>query len=114
MGSLLDILSALAEPTRLAALRLVWNNLGEPCVCEIMDDLHITQSRASRHMAVLRNAGLVLDRRDGQWTRYRRNPELDEELVRMVQGVLDVMPEGGVVPSKKLHLTKAGCRSGKC
>jgi ArsR family transcriptional regulator len=55
-----DILSALAEPTRLAALRIIWDG-HERCVCELMRELGVSQSRMSRHMGMLKNAGLVTD-----------------------------------------------------
>lgn len=64
------LLSSLAEPTRLGALRVLSDG-GEHCVCELMRRLGATQSRMSRHMAVLKAAGLVTDRRDAQWVRYR-------------------------------------------
>ena len=49
---------------------------GERCVCELMSKLSATQSRMSRHMATLKTAGLVIDRRDAQWVRYRLNPTM--------------------------------------
>ena len=48
----------------------------EHCVCELMRKLGATQSRMSRHMQVLKQAGLVVDRRDAQWVRYRIRPDL--------------------------------------
>ena len=57
------------------ALRLVWDGR-EHCVCELMRELGASQSRMSRHMAALKTAGLVVDRRDAQWVRYRRTPDL--------------------------------------
>jgi ArsR family transcriptional regulator len=42
----------------------------------------------SRHMKVLREAGLVLDRRDAQWVRYRRNPDLVTEFAAVIDAVL--------------------------
>jgi len=83
----ISLLSALAEPTRLAALRLLWPG-EELCICELMDQLGATQSRMSRHMATLKAAGLVIDRRDAQWVRYRRNPSLAAERVAVVEAVL--------------------------
>lgn len=80
-------LNALADPTRLAALRLLWDG-EEHCVCELMCVLGATQSRMSRHMAVLRSAGLVTDRRDAQWVRYRRSPNLSPEAVALVEAAL--------------------------
>jgi ArsR family transcriptional regulator len=82
-----DLMSALAEETRLAAVRLLWDGQ-EHCVCELMKTLGATQSRMSRHMGVLRAAGLVVDRRDAQWVRYRRNPNLDPGVVAVVEAVL--------------------------
>ena len=80
-------LSALAEPTRLEAMRLLADG-SEHCVCELMRKLGATQSRMSRHMLVLKQAGLVLDRRDAQWVRYRINPDLPLALARLVDAAL--------------------------
>ena len=85
---ILAVLSALAEPTRLEALRLLADG-SEHCVCELMRKLGATQSRMSRHMQVLKQAGLVLDRRDAQWVRYRINPELAPSLARLVEAALE-------------------------
>jgi len=80
-------LSAIADPLRLGALRILWPG-GEHCVCELMARLNASQSRMSRHMKTLREAGLVVDRRDAQWVRYRRNPDLTPELQAIVYAVL--------------------------
>jgi ArsR family transcriptional regulator len=85
---ILAALSALAEPTRLEAMRLLADG-SEHCVCELMRKLGATQSRMSRHMQVLKQAGLVADRRDAQWVRYRINPDLEPALVRLVEAALD-------------------------
>jgi ArsR family transcriptional regulator len=82
-----QLLSALAEPTRLGAMDLLWDG-GEHCVCELMAVLGATQSRMSRHMGVLKAAGLVTDRRDAQWVRYRRSQTLSPEQERVVDAVL--------------------------
>ena len=84
---ILPVLTALAEPTRLGALRILADG-GEHCVCELMVRLEATQSRMSRHMSVLRNAGLVVDRRDAQWVRYRLNPDLPFDLRAVLNAVL--------------------------
>ncbi len=97
MQTAIDLLAALAEPTRLAAIRLLWDGR-EHCVCELMRDLGATQSRMSRHMAMLKQAGLVVDRRDAQWVRYRRNPDLPEASAAIVDAVLASLPK---VPKRK-------------
>ncbi|MFN3889548.1 MAG: ArsR/SmtB family transcription factor [Beijerinckiaceae bacterium] len=92
MISPVALLSALAEPTRLAALRILWDG-GEHCVCELMHKLGASQSRMSRHMSALKAVGLVVDRRDAQWVRYRRNPALPPAHRAIVDAVLAVLPE---------------------
>lgn len=87
MKSAVNILAALAEPTRLAAIRLLWDGQ-EHCVCELMERLGATQSRMSRHMGALKLAGLVTDRRDAQWVRYRRSPNLPADVTRLVDAAL--------------------------
>ncbi|MDR3375770.1 MAG: metalloregulator ArsR/SmtB family transcription factor [Ancalomicrobiaceae bacterium] len=82
-----SLMAALADPTRLGALRLLWDGR-EHCVCELMKTLGASQSRMSRHMSVLKVAGLVADRRDAQWVRYRRNPGLDPHVAAVVDVVL--------------------------
>jgi len=59
----------LADETRLRILALLTS--GELCVCDLMAALELPQSTVSRHLATLRNAGLVDDRRQGVWMYYR-------------------------------------------
>ncbi|MGP6089088.1 ArsR/SmtB family transcription factor [Antarctobacter jejuensis] len=83
-----DVLTALCDPTRRAALAVIWDG-GEHCICELLESLDASQSRMSRHMKVLRNAGLVTNRRDAQWVRFRRNPDLPPEIAAIVAAVLN-------------------------
>ncbi len=66
---------------------MVWDGR-EHCVCELMRELSASQSRMSRHMAALKTAGLVVDRRDAQWVRYRRSPNLPQEVIKLVDAAL--------------------------
>lgn len=69
----------LADEARLQILWLLFNHR-ELCVCDIMEALGITQSKASRHLATLRHADLVVDRKNGAWSYYAvRTPESDLE-----------------------------------
>jgi len=89
---ILTVLSALSEPTRFKAMQLLGDDT-EHCVCELMKKLDATQSRMSRHMQVLKQAGLVVDRRDAQWVRYRLNPDLPPELAKVLDAVLALETE---------------------
>ena len=69
----------LSDEARLKMLWLLFNHR-ELCVCDIMAALEITQSKASRHLAVLRNAGLASDRREGLWSYYSLRPIKDPDI----------------------------------
>jgi ArsR family transcriptional regulator len=66
---------ALADPTRLRCLLLLHGE-DELCVCELTHALGESQPKISRHLAQLREAGIVADRRQGLWVYYRLHPEL--------------------------------------
>ena len=65
----------LSDGTRLRCLVLLQSQ-GELCVCELTHALGIIQPKISRHLAALRDAGIVVDRRQGQWIFYRLNEAL--------------------------------------
>ena len=67
----------LADETRLKSLIMIQLE-GELCVCELMAALDETQPKVSRHLALLRQDQVLLDRRQGQWIYYRLNPDLPE------------------------------------
>jgi ubiquinone/menaquinone biosynthesis C-methylase UbiE len=69
MSDAASVLKAFAENTRLRILRLL--SMQEFAVTELVEMLGVRQSRVSRHLAVLRNAALVRDRREGNWVYYR-------------------------------------------
>ena len=64
---------ALSDETRLRILERL--RRGERCVCELTDALDAAQSRLSFHLRILKEAGLVTDRRDGRWSYYAVNPD---------------------------------------
>jgi ArsR family transcriptional regulator len=71
-----QLFKVLADESRLKMLWLLCNSR-ELCVCDLMETLQITQSKASRHLATLRHAGLVSDRKAGAWTYYSLCPVED-------------------------------------
>lgn len=70
-----EFFPALADATRLRCLLLLAGE-AELCVCELTHALDESQPKISRHLATLREAGIVSDRREGLWIHYRINPEL--------------------------------------
>ena len=64
---------ALSDATRLSIIEMLRG--GERCVCDLQDELDAAQSRLSFHLRVLKDAGLVSDRREGRWSYYSILPE---------------------------------------
>jgi ArsR family transcriptional regulator len=87
MKNTTTLFKALAHQTRLNILSLLLD--GEVCVCRIMAILRLPQSTASRHLAILKNAGLVKDRPDGTWVHYSlakgQNPLADRLLAALAE-----------------------------
>lgn len=68
MRELLKVLKALSDKNRLRILKMLqYKNM---CVCELSAALDIAQPSASRHLSLLKDAGLVKDMRNGQWIDY--------------------------------------------
>jgi len=102
---------ALSDATRLAALDMLRE--GERCVCELQDELDVAQSRLSFHLKVLKDAGLVSDRREGRWSYYTIVPGALEEAHDLVVQFVPKSTAGG----RTLHVmhTRAGSASrGRC
>ena len=73
-----QLFHALSDETRLGVLEMLKD--GERCVCDLQTDLDAAQSRLSFHLKVLREAGLVSDRREGRWAYYSIVPGALAEL----------------------------------
>jgi ArsR family transcriptional regulator len=76
----------LADETRLRILLLTQHE-SELCVCELTEALRLSQPKISRHLAQLRNCGLLETRRDGQWVFYRLHPELPSWAQKVLEEV---------------------------
>ena len=85
----------MGDETRLRILHLLCHK--ELCVCQIVEVLGIGQSKASRHLAHLRNAGLVSDQRQGLWMYYsltEAEGELNQRLVEWLAKAKHDVPMG--------------------
>lgn len=73
-----ELFHALSDEMRLAIIEMLRG--GERCVCELQDELEAAQSRLSFHLRVLKDAGVVEDRREGRWAFYRIVPDALAEI----------------------------------
>lgn len=82
MEKIAETLKALSDPTRLRIVSLLRH--GELCVCDLTEALQTPQSKVSRHLAFLKNAGWVKARRSGKWVYYQllvSEPSLQASIV---------------------------------
>lgn len=83
------IFQALSDETRLEIIAMLES--GERCVCELQDSLGAAQSRLSFHLRVLKDAGIVKDRREGRWSYYELNREAFDDAEAILK---DLRPSG--------------------
>ena len=91
----LTLYPAIAHETRLRCLLLLLEH-DELCVCELTHAIGAAQPTISRHLAHLREAQLVSDRREGLWIHYRINPELPSWVTNVLRETAQGV--GGVAP----------------
>jgi len=77
---------ALGDDVRLRIVALLSH--GELCVCHIEEALDLTQPNASRHLGILRAAGIVVPERRDKWVYYRLAPQHDEERKRHMKALV--------------------------
>ena len=87
------IFHALSDETRLAVVQLLGD--GERCVCDLQMALDVAQSRLSFHLKVLKEAGLVTDRKDGRWSYYTLVPDALTEAHDIVHSLASPRIPGG-------------------
>lgn len=78
----LQLFRALSDQTRLEIISLLLH--GEQCVCEIMSEIGAAQSRLSFHLRVLKDTGLVTDRKEGRWVYYELSRDAFDEIRSVV------------------------------
>ncbi|MBA2176579.1 winged helix-turn-helix transcriptional regulator [Halobacillus locisalis] len=103
LESAAQVLKLMGDKTRLTILGMVKS--GECCVCEFVEVLQMSQPSVSQHLRKLRDAGLVKERRNGQWIFYSLNTE--HVAYSMVEHVLEQIPDQ---KEKLVALEKEGLR----
>lgn len=83
MLQIAGIFKALGEPVRLRLFALLAMGR-EQCVCHLTEALDLPQSTVSRHLSVLRHAGLVSVRRDGKWMYYQLADDVPRALTDLL------------------------------
>ena len=93
-----ELFHALSDETRLSIVRRLQG--GERCVCDLTDLLDAAQSRLSFHLKVLKDSGLVSDRKEGRWVHYSLNHDVFAEVQELL---------GDLKPSRRRLTVKDDC-----
>lgn len=103
----LQVFKCLSDETRLMLVLLIAREQSL-CVCEMTYALEESQPKVSRHLAQLRQCGLLIDQREGQWVYYRLSPQLPG----WAQEIIDAGAEGSAMRIQALaqRLAKMGDR----
>ncbi len=98
MKDLVTVFKALSDETRLRILKLL--EQGELCVCDIVAAFNMIQPKVSFHLAALKGAGLVKDRREGKWMHYKID---DADLFKrlLILSVMEKVPDAALAEDRK-------------
>ncbi len=77
----IKVFKAVADATRLKILKLL--SVGELCICEIMLALKRPQSSISHNLSILEDAGLIKERKEGKWCRYRISEDAVTDMLNL-------------------------------
>ncbi len=112
MKSFAPVFKALSDDSRLRIINLLFHS-GELCVCDIEDVMGFTQTKVSRHLAYLRRAGLVDDRRQGLWMLYSiAKPRTDEQ--KRIIDFLESLLKGNDVARRDAERLAGRIKKGCC
>ena len=95
-----QVFHALSDDTRLAVMEMLRD--GERCVCDLQGALDAAQSRLSFHLKVLKDAGLVTDRKEGRWSYYTLNAERLAEASTVLNTLATASPSVDGMPLHSL------------
>jgi ArsR family transcriptional regulator len=91
MRELIKIYKALSDPNRLRILKML--EIRSLCVCEITSVLNLATSTVSKHLAILREANLIIDFKEGKWVNFQLNdskePHYPPAILKQLTGWLD-------------------------
>ena len=106
MKELIKTFKTLSDETRLRILCLLMQR--ECCVCEVMQVLRISQTRASRNLSALYEAGFLKLKKEGLWSLYYISPEVDKEYLKdLVKVVDEALADSDVIVADREYLEKA-------
>ena len=114
MEEFLNIHRALSDKTRLRIMWLLVKTKSELCVCEIMDSINESQYNVSRHIKVLKNAGLVKEKKEGRWVLYSIIGPKNKFLSFIFKAIASLPREYFTMDNRRLIARLSLRKNGKC
>lgn len=106
------LFKCLSDNTRLRCVTLLYQE-GRLCVCELTVALELSQPKISRHLAFLRQSGLLQDSREGQWVYYQIHPELPSWAFPILENALVAVQQESQFQQDQKRLQDMGNRPEK-
>ena len=114
MEQVINSFKALSDETRLRIVGLLKGAGIRLCVCEIMDALDVSHYNISRHLKILKNAGLTGEKRDGRWVYHSLSPPADP-FQKVILEMVAVIPEESLAADRTRLEMRLAMREGeKC
>ena len=106
MRDFAKLFKALSDETRIRILKVLLER--ECCVCEVMQALDISQSRASRNLGILENAGFINSRRDGLWIVYSIDEQrMNSHVAPLIELLRDSLVNEEIILQDRERLSRA-------
>ena len=107
MKQIIQQLKALSDPARLRLVVLL--KQGELCVCQLELALKLSQTNVSRHLAILRQAGMVTDRRDGRWVYYSLVEPTSADLQDVQNALISALGDDATIRTDRTRADAVRC-----
>jgi ArsR family transcriptional regulator, arsenate/arsenite/antimonite-responsive transcriptional repressor len=106
------VFKALSDPNRVRILKML--QIKTLCVCEIRAILELATSTVSSHLSLLRESGLIIEKKEGKWINYMLNPKPESPILSSISAMLNYWFEDNEVILKDKELVGNVCRSKLC
>lgn len=90
MDEYVEMFKSLGDKTRIRIAYLLAKNNVELCTCEITDSLEVSQYNISRHLKILKNAGLIKERKEGKWVYFSINNDKDLFKINLLKVIIQI------------------------
>ncbi len=112
MENLLKIFKALSDKNRVRILQMLTKKT--LCVCEIQEILNVTTSTVSKHLSILKEAGFIIDKKDGKWVNYSLNLSSNDIAVNQMLLLLPIYLHNDELINDDKTKSMSICRTDIC